>query len=167
MRTTPLLLAVLSITSIASAETAKDLGPSEVRAHLKGADAAIGQCYVATVGEGVGGRLDVTLTIHRKGIIDHVDVNAPGLSAKLVNKLDACVRAALDGVGFPTRQVGTTAVVPYVWQKTVAPGAGPQESCWDAKGCKTTDDAAPTAAKPVRSRSVSTGRQARRPPRAS
>jgi len=166
MRTTPLLLAVLSITSIASAETAKDLGPSEVRAHLKGADAAIGQCYVATVGEGVGGRLDVTLTIHRKGIVDHVDVSAPGVSAKLVNKIGACVRAALDGVAFPARQVGTTAVIPYVWQKTVAPGAGPQESCWDAKGCKATDDAA-TASKPVKAKSVSTGRQARRAPRAS
>ena len=168
MRTTP-ILAVLLVSSIASANTAaantgKDLAPGEVRTHLATADAAIAQCFVQTVGEGVGGRLDVTLTIHRKGIIDHVDVRAPGVAAKLVTKIDACVRNALEGVTFPTRKVGTTAVIPYVWQKTAAIGAGPQESCWNPKGCKTTDDAV-TATKPTKPAPLTLKRQARRAPR--
>jgi hypothetical protein len=157
MRTTPILAALLLTSSLAAAETGKDLAPGEVRAHLKDADAAIAQCYVATVGEGVGGRLDITLTIHRKGIVDHIDVRAPGVAAKLVMKIDTCVRTALEGVTFPSRKVGTTAVVPYVWQKTLAAGAGPQESCWDAKGCREHH-----AAKPVKAISSA---QARRAPR--
>ena len=163
----PILLALLLTSSIAAAETGKDLGPNEVRTHLGAIDAQIGQCYVAAVGDGVGGKLEVTLAIHRKGIVDHVDVRAPGVAAKTVAKIDACVRAALDGFTFPARQVGTTAVLPYVWQKTTAVGAGPQESCWDAKGCKTTDDAATAAQpKPPKAKAV-TDRQARRAPRAS
>lgn len=164
MRTTPVLFAMLLTSSIATAETATDLGPGEVRAHLRNVDAEIGQCYVAAVGAGVGGRLDVVLTIHRKGIVDHVDVRAPGVAANVVKKIDACVRSLLADVVFPTRKVGTTAIVPYVWQKTAAIGAGPQESCWHAQGCKTSDDAASTAAKP-KSTSI-TKRQARRAPRA-
>jgi hypothetical protein len=164
MRTTP-VLAILLVSSTGSANTQKDLGPTEVRTHLATADAAIAQCYVATVGEGVGGRLDVTLTIHRKGIIDHVDVRAHGVAAKLVTKIDACVRTALEGVTFPSRKVGTTAVIPYVWQKTVAAGAGPQESCWNPKGCKTTNDAPSTATKPTKPKSITTTHQARRAPR--
>ena len=164
MRTTP-ILAVLLVSSLASANNGKDLGPGEVRTHLATADAAIAQCYVATVGEGVGGRLDVTLTIHRKGLIDHVDVRAPGVDAKLVTKIDACVRTALEGVTFPSRKVGTTAVIPYLWQKTVAAGAGPQESCWNPKGCQTTDEAPATATKPAKSKSITTTHQARRAPR--
>jgi hypothetical protein len=165
MRITPVLTIILVTSSIASANAGKDLGPSEVRTHLADADAAIAQCYVAAVGQGVGGRLEVTLTIHRKGIIDHVDVRAPGVAAKLVTKIDACVRTALEGVTFPSRKVGTTAVIPYVWQKTVAAGAGPQESCWNPKGCKTTGDAPTTATKKTTPAPVSTKRQARRAPR--
>lgn len=157
-----ILLAVALTSSIASAQ-GKDLGPNDVRAELKGIDTAIGQCYVDAVGEGAGGTLDVMLVIHRKGIIDAIDVRAPGVGAKAFAKIDACVRAQLDGFVFPARKVGVTAVLPYVWQKTTAAGAGPQESCWDAKGCKTTDDDA-TAAQPKKQKSI-TNRQARRAPR--
>ena len=165
----PILLALLLTSSIAAAETGKDLGPNEVRTHLGAIDAQIGQCFVSAVGDGVGGKLEVTLAIHRKGIVDSVRVHAPRVAAKTVAKVDACVRAALDGFTFPARQVGTTAVLPYVWQKTLATGAGPQESCWDAKGCKTTSDDDATATHPVAKpkTKVSTDRQARRAPRAS
>jgi hypothetical protein len=168
MRTTPILLAVLLTSSFAFADTTKaDLGPGEVREHLKGVDADIAQCYLGTIGDRAGaGRLDVVLSIHRKGIVDRVDIKAPGLPAKLVTKIDACVRTALTGLSFPTRRLGTTAVIPYFWQKTAAPDAGPQESCWDAKGCKTTDDATQQAAQPKAKANVTTtGRQARRAPR--
>jgi hypothetical protein len=57
------------------------------------------------------------------------------LSAKPTQKLAACVRATLDDVQFPARRNETIAVVPYFFQKTVARNAGPQLSCWNAKGC--------------------------------
>jgi hypothetical protein len=164
MRTTPVLAILVSSIAAANPGAGRDLGSSEIRTHLGTADAAIAQCFVQTAGEGVGGRLEVTLTIHRKGIIDHVDVRAPRVSAKLVTKIDACVRTAVEGVTFPTRKVGTTAVIPYVWQKTTAVGAGPQESCWNPKGCKTTDEAA-TATKPTKPAPLTIKREARRAPR--
>ena len=164
----PILLALVLTSSLAAAETGKDLGPNEVRTATRPAiDAQIGQCFVGAVGDGVGGNLEVTLTIHRKGIIDHIDVRAPGVAAKTVAKIDACVRAALDGFTFPARQVGTTAVLPYVWQKTLATGAGPQESCWDAKGCKTTDDTTTTAQPVTKPKTKAVSTQARRARRAS
>ena len=158
-----ILAALVLTSSLAAAETGKDLGPHDVRAELGAIDAAIGQCYVAAVGEGVGGQLEVMLTIHRKGIVDAIDVRAPGVGAKAFAKIETCVRAQLDGFVFPARKAGVTAVLPYVWQKTTAVGAGPQESCWDAKGCKTTDDNA-TAAQPKKTKAI-TNRQARRAPR--
>jgi hypothetical protein len=136
--TMPLLVASIISSSVAMADTVPaDLGPGEVRAHLKRVDAAIGACYLGAIGDRVGaGKLEVVLSIHRKGLVDHVDVNAPGLPAKLVSKIDGCVRAALAGITFPARRIGTTAVVPYFWQKTAAVDAGPQQSCWDPNGCK-------------------------------
>jgi hypothetical protein len=153
-------IACLLTSSIAMADApARDLGPGEVREHLKGVDAAIGECYLGTVGERAGaGKLEVVLSIHRKGLVDHIDVRAPGLPAQLVSKIDGCVRAALTGISFPARRIGTTAVVPYFWQKTAAVDAGPQESCWDANGCK---DGEPVA----QPKKLITSHQARRAPR--
>lgn len=137
MRTTPVLLALIAASSIAAADTAADLAPGEVKAELARVDADVARCYLGAIGDRAGaGRLDLVLTIHRKGIVDHVDVRAPGLPAKLVQKIELCVREALADVTFPARRIGTTAVVPYYWQKTAAPGAGPQASCWNPKGCK-------------------------------
>jgi hypothetical protein len=163
--TMPLLVASILTSSVAMADAvpaARDLGPGEVREHLKGVDAAIGQCYLGAVGERAGaGKLEVVLSIHRKGLVDHIDVRAPGLPAKLVAKIDGCVRAALTGITFPARRIGTTAVVPYFWQKTAAADAGPQESCWDAKGCKDGEPQQHVA----QSKKFVTNRQARRAPR--
>ena len=127
-----------------------------MREHLKGAvDAAIGACYLGVVGERAGvGRLEVVLSIHRKGLVDHIDVRAPGLTSKLVARIDGCVREALAGVKFPARRVGTTAVVPYFWQKTA--GAAPIESCWNADGCR------PRPAKPKANHRSRHARRARR-----
>ena len=35
------------------------------------------------------------------------------------------------------RKTFTTATIPYFFQRTAAPNAGPQLSCWDPKGCRT------------------------------
>lgn len=167
--TAPLLIAALATTAVVASRdahadaTARDLGPGEVRAQLKSVDAAIGACYTGTVRDRAGaGKLELVLSIHRKGLVDHIDVRAPGLPAKLVTKIDACVRGALTGVTFPARRTGTTAVVPYFWQKTAALDAGPQESCWDANGCHASGEPR-MAHQPAKK--VASNRQARRAPR--
>jgi hypothetical protein len=45
------------------------------------------------------------------------------------------VRHAVEAVTFPARRTYTTATVPYFFQRTAAPNAGPQESCWNERGC--------------------------------
>lgn len=120
------------------ARDAHALTSDEIRAQVRPADAEIARCYLGAIGDRAGaGHLDVTLRVHRKGIVDAIDVRAPGVSPKLAQQIEGCVRAALDGITFPARRAGTTATVPYFWQKTAAPDAGPQESCWSANGCRT------------------------------
>lgn len=147
--TMPFVVASILTSTLAvadSAPAARDLGAGEVRQQLKGAtDAAIGACYLDAVGTRAGaGKLELVLSIHRKGLVDHIDVRAPGLPAKTVTAIDGCIRTALAGIKFPARRIGTTAIVPYFWQKTAALDAGPQESCWDPSGCKVEHAAIPT-----------------------
>ncbi|HLL25614.1 MAG TPA: hypothetical protein VK427_25935, partial [Kofleriaceae bacterium] len=73
---------------------------------------------------------------HPKGVVDRIDVRTPGLSAGRAAAVERCVRATLADLAFPARRLGTTAVLPYVYQRTAAPGAGPQRSCRDASGCR-------------------------------
>ena len=130
-------------TSPSSVTTSKDLRPDEIRERVKGMDDAIGHCYLDVVGEKQGnGKLDITLEIHRKGIVDKIMVSAPNVPANVVKKIDACVKTALAGIEFPSRRFGTVAVVPYFYQRT--PKAGPYESCWNPKGCPGQGDKAGT-----------------------
>ena len=136
---------LLCLPSIAVADDRADLAPSEVRARIKALDAQIARCYrQAWAG---AGRLDITLDIHRKGIVDRIIVATPGLPAKLVPRVDSCVREVLANVTFPARRVGTIARLPYVWQRT--PGARPAYSCWSPKGCRS---ATARPASPARAR---------------
>ena len=45
------------------------------------------------------------------------------------------MKALVSELTFPARRSPTTAVIPYFYQHTAAPNAGPQLSCWDPKGC--------------------------------
>lgn len=126
--------------SSALAEDAKPrlepLDRDDVRAHVKTLDEQVGRCYLDVVGDRAGaGKLDITLEIHRKGIVDKIAVTTPGLPVKLGKRVDACVRPLFEGMQFPARRAGTTATLPYFYQRATAPGAGPQYSCWSAKGC--------------------------------
>lgn len=134
----PIVL-VLSATSIATADTkpAANLAPSEVEASVKPLVADIERCYLDSAGDTRGaGHLQIALAIHRTGLLDSIDVATPGLPAKLARKVDSCVRPLVEKLRFPARRNSTTAIVPYFFQRTDAPNAGPQLSCWNPKGCK-------------------------------
>jgi hypothetical protein len=81
------------------------------------------------------GHLDLTFVIARDGAILSLHAAAPGVPARTTHKIEDCIRAAVDGLAFPARGNDTTAVVPYLFQKTAARNAGPRPSCRSRKGC--------------------------------
>jgi hypothetical protein len=96
----------------------------------------IERCYLEQLGAGrQGGRLELTLVIARDGSVRSLKAAASGLPAKTVRKVEACIREIVETVQFPARRNDTTAVVPYMFQKTDVPNAGPLESCWNSRGC--------------------------------
>jgi hypothetical protein len=97
---------------------------------------AIERCYLGEIGAlARTTRLDLTLVIARDGHVLSAGTAATGLPVRVARKVSGCVRELLDGVQFPARRNDTTAVVPYVFQKTDAPSTGPALSCWNPKGC--------------------------------
>ena len=128
---------VASAVTTATAEP-RTLGAADVDAEMKPLAQAIQRCYVDAAASVTGaGKLDVTLEINRSGKLHAVTVATPGLSARLARKIDGCVRAVVEPVQFPARKAFTTAVVPFFFQRTAAPGAGPAYSCWSPRGCRT------------------------------
>jgi hypothetical protein len=97
----------------------------------------IERCYLGEIGAlARSSRLDLTLVIARDGHVLALAAAVPGLPVRTARKVTGCVREVLDSLQFPARRNDTTAVVPYVFQKTDAPSAaGPQLSCWNPKGC--------------------------------
>jgi hypothetical protein len=113
------------------------LSASDITAAVAPHAAEIEHCYVARLAAGghLSGRVDLTLAITRDGNLHAIHTSAPGATRAAASKLDACIRTAVEGLQFPARRNDTTAVVPYLFQKTDAPDAGPQLSCWSPKGC--------------------------------
>ncbi|HET9626424.1 MAG TPA: hypothetical protein VFP84_33915 [Kofleriaceae bacterium] len=116
------------------AELAVDpwLSGRDVSALVAPREAEIEHCYVA---QAAGGKLDLTMVIGRAGNLISLTAAAPGLSSKATHQLEACVRTAVADLAFPARRHDTTAVVPYLFHKASAAGAGPVLSCWSARGC--------------------------------
>jgi hypothetical protein len=147
MRITSLSLVVLM--ALAGAAQAEHRGPAperarslertlslgDIDAQVKPVSAEISRCYLDAVAGARGGHLVVQLAIHRRGKLDSVSVQSPGLPAKVAQKIETCVRAVVEPLEFPLRRTPTTAVIPYYFQLTAAPNAGPQLSCWSSRGC--------------------------------
>jgi hypothetical protein len=114
----------------------RTLSLSEIDAQVKPVSDEISRCFLGATGGERGGQLLVQLAIHRRGTLDAVTVSAPGVPAKLVHKIEACVRGVVEALEFPARRAPTTAVLPYQFQRTVARGAGPQPSCFSSRGCR-------------------------------
>lgn len=121
----------------APAPTARTLEASEVTASIKPLNDDINHCYLAAAGDVKGaGHLEITLSIHRTGALDTIDVSTPGLPAKTAKQISSCVKTLVSDTSFPARRSSTIAVVPYFYLHTAAPSSGPQLSCWDPKGCR-------------------------------
>jgi len=117
--------------------TDRGLSQADIDAQVQPVSAEISKCYVdATANVRGGGQLVVQLAIHRRGKLDSVSVSTPGLPAKVAQKIEACVRTLVEPLEFPARRTSTTAVVPFYFQRTDAPNAGPQLSCWNPRGCR-------------------------------
>jgi hypothetical protein len=134
---------LLALAGVASAQPKpqpaqpRTLEAPDVEASVKPVATDIERCYLDAAGEVKGtARLEISLAIHRTGLLDSVDVATPGLPAKAARKVDSCVRSLVEKLRFPARRSSTTAVVPYSFHKVDAPNAGPQLSCWSPKGCK-------------------------------
>jgi hypothetical protein len=109
------------------------LSQADIDAQVKPVSAEISKCYLDAAAQ--GGQLKVQLAIHRRGTLDTVTVAAPGVPAKIARKIEACVRGVVEPLEFPARRTSTTAVLPFFFQRTAAPNAGPQQSCWSSRGC--------------------------------
>lgn len=83
------------------------------------------------------GELALKLIVHRGGHIHDVAIEAPGVTGKHMRKLEACIRLHVLGWHFPVRRDFTTAILPYYFLYLDVPGAGPQYSCWNPRGCPT------------------------------
>jgi hypothetical protein len=131
----PALLSILLASGTAAADAKPQaLSVADITAQLAPVSQDIERCFLDRA-SATGGKLELVLTVTRKGAIESLAVKTPGLQAKLAKQIDGCVRSLVEPVSFPARKTFTTATIPYVFQKTAAPGAGPQLSCWDAAGC--------------------------------
>ncbi len=133
---TSLTTGELGLTGVRAARKDALLEASEIAAEVRPYAPDIERCYLDRLGDiHRAGRLDLTFVIGRDGYVVSVDAAAPGLPARTVRQMSICIREAVDAIHFPARRADTTAVVPYYFQHTNAPGGGPQLSCWDPKGC--------------------------------
>jgi hypothetical protein len=140
MRTWPVLAILLAGTTTRAAADPKPqaLSTADVAAQLAPLSESIEHCYLDRAAEIKGaGKLDLVLTVTRRGVIESLAIKTPGLPVKLAKQIDGCIRTLVEPVAFPTRKTFTVATIPFFFQHTAAPGAGPQLSCWDAAGCPT------------------------------
>ena len=97
---------------------------------------AVRSCYVANArSKAADGTLRLELIVHPSGSIYKFGFAAPGVTSPWLAKLDACLRELVPAWHFAVRTRFTTAVLPFMFVKTAALGAGPIESCWDPRGC--------------------------------
>jgi hypothetical protein len=88
-----------------------------------------------TRNKSVSGLLRLELIIHQSGHIFRFGFAAPGLDKPTQAKLDRCLRPLSTTWRMPVRKGFTSVVLPFVYLKTTVPGGGPQQSCWNPRGC--------------------------------
>ena len=126
----------LGITGARDRRPAPFLAAEEVSAEVRPYAPEIQRCYVEHLGDvRLAGRLDLRFVIGRDGGVVSLAAAAPGLPSRTAHKIQSCIRDAVVALRFPERRNDTTATVPYYFQHTNTPGGGPQESCWNPRGC--------------------------------
>lgn len=115
----------------------KTLSAEEVERYVAPYFPAVRTCFLthAKAARKATGELRIELVIHRDGSVFQSTVGTPGVVGAARKRLEACVRKQVTAWRFPVRKRFTTALVPYHFHKTTAPGAGPMESCWSPRGC--------------------------------
>ena len=98
---------------------------------------AIRACYVTkTAGaRAATGMLTLRMRVLRNGAVTELAVEAPGVTGARLRALVDCITDEVEGWQFPIRHDDTLAVLPYHFHRVYAPGAGPQYSCWNPRGC--------------------------------
>jgi hypothetical protein len=120
----------------AAGELETTLTAKEVQKYFEPYVPAVRSCYVASAhSKSADGTLRLELIIHPSGSIFKFGFAAPGVEKPWLARLDACLRKLAASWHFPVRTRFTTVVLPFLFQRTAAPGAGPIESCWDPRGC--------------------------------
>jgi hypothetical protein len=128
----------LRLTGTTRARKDPFLSPAEVAAEVRPYAPEIERCYLERLDDTRrAGHLDLTFVIGRDGYVVSLVAAAQGLSSRTTHQIESCIREAVTAIHFPARRSDTTAIVPYYFQHTDAPGAGPQLSCWNPRGCKT------------------------------
>ena len=136
MRTLTNLALVIGMASGTAFADDRALSPQDVQAKLKPMSNDIARCYMDHTTDLRGaGHLALVLTVSKHGILEQVSVQTPGVAPKVAKQIDGCIRETIATVAFPAKRTSTTATVPYFFQRTAAPNAGPQLSCWDPAGC--------------------------------
>jgi hypothetical protein len=145
---TPVLLASILASALVGAPVlaqphrgdnvdARGLSAEQVQRYAAVYYPAIRACYLelGKPSPGATGELAITIVIHRAGHVHDFALDAPGVRGKHLRKLEGCVRMQVIGWHFPVRRDFTTAVLPYRFMHLTPPGAGPQYSCWNPRGC--------------------------------
>jgi hypothetical protein len=124
------------VRSTPTAEREAYLTAREISAQVSPYMSEIERCYLERAGDVKRtGRLGLTVNIARDGAVRSVRAAAPGLPTRTARRVESCIRDIVEPVRFPARRSDTTAIVPYAFQKTHAPEAGPLMSCWNPRGC--------------------------------
>jgi hypothetical protein len=116
---------------------ARTLTADQIEHYAASYYSAIRACYVehGLPAKGASGELALRLVVHRNGYIHDVSVDAPGVKGKALRNLETCIRLQVMEWHFPVRRDFTTAILPYYFLYLDVPGAGPQYSCWNPRGC--------------------------------
>lgn len=137
MRWFPVWL-MLGVAGVAHADAPETLDAKDIQHYFAPYLPEVRSCY-ATYGRGkaAGGVLRLELIIQPGGNILKLGLAAPGVDPPWLGRLDGCLRQRVSEWHFPVRSRFTTVVMPFLFHRADAPGAGPIESCWDPRGCPT------------------------------
>ncbi len=91
--------------------------------------AGVKDCYAASSRDRTAtGVLRLELVIRPDGTVNRFSFRAPGIIGGQLRLLDSCLRPKSETWHFPVRRGFTTAIIPFQFQLTSAPGAGPKAS---------------------------------------
>lgn len=128
---------MLGVSGVAHAEDPDTLNAKEIEYYFAPYLPEVRSCYVSYGhGQAAAGALRLELVIQPGGSVSKLSVTAPGVDPSWRARLAGCLRQRVRGWHFPARGGVTTAMMPFLFHRADAPGAGPIESCWDPRGCR-------------------------------